>query len=64
MTGHGQFQDRTVLTTLGLAVLVAEVGMDNPASSAVAERAGYRRLLERTDGTVVHVAQVGPTDRD
>jgi RimJ/RimL family protein N-acetyltransferase len=52
------------LTTLGFAVLVAEVGMDNPASSAVAERAGYRRLLERTDGTVVHVAQVGPTDRD
>ena len=52
------------LTTLGLAVLVAEVGMDNPASSAVAERAGYRLLLERADGTVVQVARGGPTDRD
>ena len=42
------------LDTLGLSVLIAEVGTDNPASSAVAERAGYRRLLERPDGTVVY----------
>ena len=42
------------LDTLGFSVLIAEVGTDNPASSAVAERAGYRRLLERPDGTVVY----------
>ena len=37
--------------------LVAEIGTDNPASSAVAERAGYRRLLERPDGTVAYVTR-------
>ena len=45
------------LDMLGLAVLVAEIGTDNPASSAVAERAGYRRLLERPDGTVAYVTR-------
>ena len=45
------------LDTLGLSVLIAEVGTDNPASAAVAERAGYRRLLERPDGTVAYVTR-------
>jgi len=42
---------------LGLCVLVAQVGPDNPASVQVAERAGFRELSGRTGAWVANIAE-------